>query len=252
MIMSLAVYEKTRQAIDDAYLRKDQGMLEKETQFVITALANDISETFSDSVRFIALRHIKLKEANSLLNESYRNNILQVLDTLIRKDLSEFSNLKFIFDKYFLESTQEGFIDYEYDSSELVSAEEAGHYLGVSKQTVYKYLEKGLEYKEINGKKRIPKAALKLWSDPSTAFELQWISQQNKIRKQTNEDKLGEISKIITRFELEYGGTFESLYGHLSSKEIDLLDEAVDVFDWEDCVKEKRRLLDLIREKRGL
>lgn len=253
MKMSLAVIQKTQESIDLAFQTQDAELLEKETQFLLYSLGGSISDTFSDSVRFVQLRETKLKSANSFMSESYKLFFHQVLELLNSQNqkMNEFRNVKFIFEKLFLETTDEGYIEYDYDMSALVSAEEAAEYLGVSRPTIYKYMDKGLEYITINNVKKIPRAALELWSDPSIAFELQWIHQQTKLRKQTLEEKLESIQKKITEYEIEYGGVFETLYGNLNDREIDELDEALDVSEWKEYIEQKNALFKELKAKRG-
>lgn len=253
MKMSLAVIQKTQQSIDLAFQTQDADLLEKETQFLLYLLGDSISDTFSESVRFVQLRKTRLKPAKHFMSENYKIFFYQVLDLLNGQSQkkNEFSDVKFVFEKLFLETTDEGYIEYDYDMSELVSAEEAAEFLGVSKPTIYKYMDKGLEYIIINNVKKIPRAALELWSDSSIAFELQWIHQQNKLRKQTIEEKLEFIQSKITEYEIEFGGEFELLYGNLNDREIDGLDEAVDVYEWKEYIEKKNALFKQLNIRRG-
>lgn len=253
MKMSVAVIKKTQQSIDLAFQTQDADLLEKETQFLLYSLGDSIPDTFSNSVRFVQLRKTKLKSAKNFMSESYKIFFHQVLDLLDRQSQikNEFRNVKFVFEKLFLETTVEGYIEYDYEMSELVSTEDAALFLGVSKPTVYKYMDKGLEYIVINNVKKVPRAALELWSDPSIAFELQWIHQQNKLRKQTIEEKLEFVQSKITEYEIEFEGEFEPLYGHLNDREIDGLDEAVDVFEWKEYIEQKNALFKQLKAKRG-
>ncbi|MFJ7890557.1 hypothetical protein ACIQYL_21070 [Lysinibacillus xylanilyticus] len=253
MKMSLAIIRKTQESFDLAFQTKDADLLEKEIRFLLFSLGDSIPETFSESVRFVKLRETKLKPGEKFMSETFKMFVHEALEVLDEENLrnNELSNVKLLFEKLFLETTDCGYIDYDYDIAELVSTEYAAEYLEVSKPTIYKYLGNGLEYKEINNVKKIPKAALKLWSDPATAFELQWIHQEKKRRTQTLEEKLETIQGRITEYEIEYGGEFELLYGNLDDKDIDGLDEAVDVFDWQEYIEQKNALLKQIQVKRG-
>ncbi len=42
----------------------------------------------------------------------------------------------------------------------------------------------------------------------------------------------------------KFGGTFHKLFGHLSDQEIDVMPEAVDIFDWKQLEKDKEQLLE--------
>lgn len=254
MKMTMAVYEKTKETINRAYTTADKVLLEKETQFLLDSFVTQIPDIFSNFVRFIGIREVKLKNAEMFLSQEHRENMNAVLEVLKAQNslISDFAKVKLSFDKWFLEATDEGYIDYVYDSSVLVSAERAAEILSVTKPTVYKYLEKGLEYKEINGVKRIPEVAIELWKDPEYAFELQWIHQENKIRKQTLESKFEEVQKRIIAFEIEHGDTFEGLFGDWTEERIDGLDNAIDIYDWKELIDQKSRILSQIKNKKAL
>lgn len=68
---------------------------------------------------------------------------------------------------------------------------------------------------------------------------MQWIQQQNKLRNQTIEEKLEFVQSEITEYEIGFDGELEPLYGHLTDREIDGLDDAVDVFDWKEHTEKK-------------
>lgn len=249
--MTIAVYKKTREAIDKAYSDKDKDLLEKETQFLLNSFVSQIPNVFSSIVRFVGIRDVELKSSDWFLTKEHQINMGAVLESL--KDpgnlISDFAKVKVSFDKWFLDATVEGYIDYEYDSSFLVSVEHAAEMLQVSRQTVYKYLERGMEFKEINGVKKIPIVAIQLWKDTEYAFELQWIYQKNKIRKQSIEDKFEELQKQINDFELKYGDTFDHLYGELSNRQIDESDNAIDICDWKELVDQKNNILKKIKRE---
>ncbi|PHD33044.1 helix-turn-helix domain-containing protein [Bacillus toyonensis] len=253
MKMSLAVYEQTKESIDHAFATKDERLLEKETQFLLSSFVSAIPDTFSESVRYVSLRKTKLKKSHDFFTDNHKTFMNQALEILNEQGIekSEFKKMKFLFDKWFLTTTDEGYIDYEYNTSELVSAEDAATILEVSKPTIYKYLERGLEYKEINGVKKIPRTVIELWKDPVTSFELQWMYQQKKLRNQTLEDKFEIVQQKINTFEKNFGDTFEVKYGNLTDKEIDALDKAADIFEWKDYVKQKKSLLKMIKAERG-
>lgn len=250
--MTIAVYEKTREAIDKAYSDKDKGLLEKETQFLLNSFVSQIPNVFSSIVLFVGIRDVKLKNSDWFLTKEHQTNMKAVLESLRNQGslITDFSKVKLSFDKWFLDATEEGYIDYEYDSSFLVSAERAAEMLEVSRPTIYKYLERGMEFKEINGVKKIPLVAIQLWKNPEYAFVLQWIYQKNKIRKQSIESKFEELQKQINDFELKYGDTFDHLYGKLTDKQIDEFDNAIAIYDWKELTEQKNNILDKI--KRGI
>lgn len=251
--MSIEVLERTKDTIDVAFKSKDPVLLEKEIQFLLYAFSDFISDMFSNSVRFISLRQMKIKPTNKLMTETNSVVLHEIIEILEQHsaDGPEFKTIKFSFDKLFSEVTEEGYIDYDYNVNELMSVEDASQYLGVSRPTVYKYLTKGLEFQEVNNVKKIPKVALDLWQNPSTAFDIQWMYQQNKKRWQTTEEKIAEVQHKITEFEMEFGGEFNSLYGDLNDRQIDQLDEAHDLYDWKDYLTQKSILIKQLKLERG-
>ena len=251
MYMSLAVLQKTHESIDRAFKTKDIDLMEKEAKFVLYSLSDFIPEYFSESVRYIKLRNTILKSPKHDMYEKYRTDLIQAID-LLEEDhtvTKDFSEIKMVLEKLFINLTTDGYIDYEYEKAELLSVEEAAEILSVSRPTIYRYLEKGLEFKEINNVKKIPRVALKLWKDPAKAFEMQWLFQQKQLRGQSLEKKIEKISRKIQALELEFAGDFNTLYGQMSEKEIDGLDEAFDVLEWRELLLEKNKLLRKLQEK---
>ncbi|WP_342525531.1 helix-turn-helix domain-containing protein [Chryseomicrobium sp. FSL W7-1435] len=251
--MSIQVLERTKDSIGEAFKQNDPVLLEKEIQFLLYAFSDFISDEFAESVRFISFRKMTIKSTDKLLAEANVEAFYEIIELLEQQKVHglEFKSSKFSFDKLFAEVTEDGYIDYDYELNELLSVEEASKYLGVSRPTIYKYLTKGLEFKELNNVKRIPKVALDLWKDSSIAFELQWIYQQNQKRWQTTEDKIAAVQKKITELEMEFGGEFKLLYGHLNDHELDQLDEATDLYDWKQYLNEKAALIKQLRIERG-
>lgn len=82
MIMTMAVYEKTQEAIDKAYSDNDKALLEKETQFLLDSFVSQIPNVFSSIVRFIGIRDVILKSSDCLLTKEHKTNMNAVLEVL--------------------------------------------------------------------------------------------------------------------------------------------------------------------------
>lgn len=244
--MSLAVLQKTHDSVDQAFKAKDNGMLEKEAKFLIMSLAEKLYQSFSHSVKFVKFNEMTFKKPTDDIYELYRSNLENAISAL-EKESMDLIETKMLLDKLFLNLTSDGYIEYEYESEELISVEEVAQELNVSRPTVYRYLEKGLEYKEVNGVKKIPKLSVNLWKNPAKAFELQFLYQENQLRMQSLEEKIAQISRKINYFECKYQGDFATLYADLSDEQIDTLDEAFDVSEWKYLIKEKRSLLEKLK-----
>lgn len=139
---------------------------------------------------------------------------------------------------------------YVYNESELVNISDAADYLGVSRTTIYKHIERGLETVGEKHNQKIPRFMLEAWKNPEVAFQMQWIAQLKRTREKTIEQRLDEINKQIAEFEKKFGGSFYILFSELNDKEIDALPEAVDLQDWRELEKEKQELLGRLRYER--
>lgn len=246
--MSYAMHKKTEAVVESAYKLNDEDLVIKETYGLLSTFTNLIPERFSNYVKFMNIRHAELKEPLEYLTNNHKTSMQDLLHAF-EKNL-DFGHTKLLYDKFFLESTVSGYVEYYYHLDELITVDAAAKRLGVSKPTVYKYLKNGLESQKVNGVTKIPKAVIDIWKDPETAFEVQWIFQQKKLRNQTSEEKYKEIQDKIQQFELEYGGTFHELYGDLTDVSIDELDEAIDVYDWKEYLEMHKEILRKIREEK--
>ncbi|MET1248999.1 helix-turn-helix domain-containing protein [Sporolactobacillus sp. STCC-11] len=245
MNMSTAVYEKSKESISIAFDRSDAELIEKEIVSIINLFATTIPNIFPDSVRFVGVREPVYKAMSSI---QIKKELITALDIL--NSCRNFSEVKLAFQKLFLQTTVEGYIDFDYQDSELLSVEDAASELNCSRQSIYNYIKKGMEYKKSNNVRKVAKSTIDLWKDPGTAFELQWMVQEDKKRRQGTREKYKAVQDEINIFELDYGDTFENLYGDLSNDEIDSLNEAVDVYDWHELIEEKKELLKHIKRSK--
>lgn len=113
----------------------------------------------------------------------------------------DFAELKLSFDSWFYEVTAGGFLVYDYKPDNLLSITDAAEALGVTRQMIYKYMERGLETVGAKGSQKIPKFIIEAWKNPSNAFKFQWIYQMKQERSLTPEQKLERIYKQIGEFE---------------------------------------------------
>ena len=154
---------------------------------------------------------------------------------------------KLFFDSWFYNVTNTGILQCFYNDQELVTITEAKDYLGVSRTTIYKYIERGLETVGEKNNQKIPRFLLEAWKNPQIAFQMQWISQVKKARTQKPEERLALVNKQIENFELEYGKPYYLLFGNMTDAEIDSHPEAVDIYDWRELEREKQELLSRLR-----
>lgn len=188
MEMSLAVYYKMQDLMNNALRVKDVTLLEIQTQFVLMNTILAIPVWFSQTVLFARVTGLKMKESPSFLfSETNVRMVRKLLDTLkdgMRAN-HDFAHFKLDFDLWFFEITASGRIDYVYDKTQIVSADHASRILQVSKPTIYNYINRGMEYVEVNGNKKIPLYVLQLWSESGLTLKLQQLAQQKKDRIQS-------------------------------------------------------------------
>jgi hypothetical protein len=73
------------------------------------------------------------------------------------------------------------------------------------------------------------------------AFQ-QALENFKKEQTLSTEERLQKVNDEIKVFEQRYNQSFETYYGMLSSREIDGLNEAVDIFDWKDLIDFRNEL----------
>lgn len=246
MRMSTEVLTLTERQINKAFEERNVHMLEKETIFVMNNLAFNLTDIYSDILQSIRPMRVRLRrEPEFMFREGYLSSLkrMLLLSEQIFREPVEFTELKINFDSWFYEVTSEGFLICDYRPDYLLSITEAAEELGVTRQMIYKYIDRGLETVGEKGSQKIPRSILEAWKNPTFAFQMQWIHQVKKSRSQSLEERLEFINKQIAEFEKEYRGTFHQLFGNLSDQDIDGMSEAVDISDWKELEKEKQNIL---------
>lgn len=223
------------------YITNFNTVNREQVKYVVLESANKLEAGYPQIVK-----HVKIKNLDTVKNQEELTNAIDNLKNFIKK-FESFEDGKIALEKIVLTATESGQIEWTYDENHLVSVEKAAELFGVSKPTVYKYTEKGLEFVEINNVKKIPISAIEAWQDPSKAFELQWLFQEKQLRNETLQQKYDRIQKEISEFEKDFGGEYQELYGDMTEKEIDELDEAIDVKDWKELIKLKKSILEKIK-----
>lgn len=248
--MSIELLTLTEKNIDYGYERQDRSVLEKEAIFLMNNYAMNLSEVYSNTIEFVKPVKVRLRtEPDFLFREDYISKLKKILnysEQIIHHQIG-FLDAKLFFDSWFYEVTKQGILLCNYTDSGLVNISEAAEYLGVSRPTLYKYIDRGLETVGEKNNKKIPRLILDAWKNPEFSFKMQWIYQLKRSRVQSVEERLNEVNKRIEEFEKEYGKGFYNLFGHLSAQEIDEHHESVDIYDWLELEKEKQELLLRIR-----
>lgn len=245
--MTTEILTKTEYQINKAFELSDIALLEKETIFVLNNFAINLSDAYSDVIRFVKPIKVKLRtDPKILFTEKYLSSLKQILSYSERvfTERMETAELKLAFDFWFYEVTSQGSLVCEYNPDVLVNISDAAEQLGVSRTMIYKYIDRGLEVVGEKGSQKIPRFILNAWKNPVYAVQMQWIHQMKRERNQTMEQKIDSINRHMEEFEMQYKGTFHHLFGHLSGKEIDEMAEAIDIQDWKELEENKQRLLE--------
>ncbi|WP_179865427.1 helix-turn-helix domain-containing protein [Bacillus sp. AFS017336] len=244
--MSTMTLKLTEEQLEQAIHEQDVVRYEKESLFLMNNLAVSMSEVYDDILRYVMPKKVKFNLGPDLIKKEESITLLKEMmeiSTKIHEEKMDFNNVKIKFDTWFYQITSEGILVFDYDLRELMTITQASKELGVSRQMVYKYIERGLEAVGEKGQQKIPKHAIEAWKNPVMAFQIQWNYQMKRIRTQTIDERIEMINELIYEYEEQFGDNFYKLFGSYTDEDIDRSSESVDIFDWKELEEEKRNLL---------
>jgi len=126
----------------------------------------------------------------------------------------------------------------------LLTPKEASEQLGVSKVTLNKYIQQGLECIDTTSHKKIPTYVIEIWRDSVYAIRLQMIAQEKKRRNQTPTERLHEINNELTELQIKYkSATYQEAFHAFDG---DSMDDPSDYYTWRDLEEEKKEIIDVI------
>lgn len=170
-----------------------------------------------------------IKEVYTALFEELKSSHSELLES--------FAKAKYYLDKLFYDLTEQGYITYLYDQSHLISSEEVRKQLGISRPTLSRYVERGLETTNAKSHKSYPSHVVFYWKDGKWVSRIQTLFQLFKLRNRTQKD-------VIKELELE-DKKYRKLYGNKPFSEVfldvvnpDDLKEPEDYYNWKDIVEE--------------
>ncbi|MEC1717871.1 HTH domain-containing protein [Schinkia azotoformans] len=164
------------------------------------------------------------------------NNGLESMDVSVEN----FAQVKYALDKFFYDITVKGTLIYTYQKSYLISSSELGKRLNISRATIHRYKELGLESVDSVGHNSYPRHNEFYWKDGVWSSRIQALFQGFKIRNQTKKELIVEIEHELNLYKKEYGGTFEEVFGNITDPY--QLDEPDDYFDWKELSEDLKRL----------
>lgn len=185
--MDLDILRLTENIITQAFEEQNALLLQKEKTFLLYSYAMVMAETYPQ-IEYIKPTNVQLRvDPDFMYEENYVLSLKKML-TYIERILQQQLDLieaKLLFDSWFYGSTDAGSLQYVYHESELVNISEAADYLSVSRTTIYKNIDRGLETVGEKYNQKIPRFMLGAWKKPEVAFQLQWVAQLKRAREQT-------------------------------------------------------------------
>jgi hypothetical protein len=170
-------------------------------------------------------------------------NVIDALNNGIEStgvSIENFAQVKYALDKFFYEITVKGILIYTYQKSYLISSSELGKSLNISRATIHRYKELGLESVEGVGHNSYPKHNEFYWKDGVWSSRIQALFHGFKIRNQSKEELILEIEHELNLYKKKYGGTFEEVFGNVTDPY--QLDEPDNYFDWKELSEDFKRL----------
>lgn len=157
--------------------------------------------------------------------------------------------MKYFLDKFFYDITVQGILIYTYKKSYLISSSELGKSLNISRATIHRYKELGMEFIDDVGHNSYPKHNKFYWKGGVWASRIQTLYQSFKLRNQSTNELIAEIERQLDLYQKQYGGTFHEVFGNVTDPY--QLDEPDDYFDWKELSEDLKKLYGVPAEKRG-
>lgn len=144
MRLNAEVLSLTDSQIGKAFEDRNVYLLEKETIFVMQNIAFNIAEAYPGILQSVKPTLVQIrKEPDFIFTEKYLSSLrsLLLLSETMFQERMDLTELKLSFDSWFYEVTAGGFLVYDYRPVHLLSVTQAAKALGVTRQTIYKYME---------------------------------------------------------------------------------------------------------------
>jgi hypothetical protein len=220
-------------------------LLEKANNSEIDIISLFSMYTFATQIKYKSYILAVSPSDNTIFKE--RNQIEEELIETLNEGLREkdtsiknFASVKYCLDKLFYDITEKGVLNYTYNKTYLISSSQLGAKLNISRATIHRYKELGMESVENVGHHSYPLHNLVYWSDGIWAARIQALYQSFKSRNQSKAELIAEIEKELVLYKKKYGGTFEEVYKDVTDPY--QLDEPDDYFDWRDLLEDLKKI----------
>lgn len=244
--MSQVIYEITEKNIEVAYHEHNEHVIEKETDYILGKIVTIMLGIFSDKLKGITFdkNGIQFNTAY-LLSDKHRKNLLKWIKRIVAIEIPpsdlDFGKLKIDLENWYYQLGGEG-IHFEYKEDYLLTPKEASEQLGISRVTLNKYIQQGLECVDTTSHRKIPKYSIDLWKDPVYSIRLQMIAQEKKRLNQSPAERLQEISAELMELVVKYkSAIYQDAFHEYDG---DSMDDPTDYYTWRDLEEEKMEIIE--------
>lgn len=234
--------------IDKAFEQKDSSLIEEQTYYLLLDTFHNIMQKFSDEIVAIKATDLGINEFSKKYIVSDRHHKKMLYWERLNKltfdcDGSDLGCIKIDLDEWYYELGLK-YLTFIYQDDYLMNVKDTCERLNISRPTLYKYIEAGLEIVDTNSQKKIPKFVLNIWNNRTYFYKMQQNFQLKKLRDQSYEDQYKELMSEITEYELKYKGSYNEVFKNgIKSHE----DAEEDQIKWLDLLEEKEEILNLIK-----
>ncbi|MEK5400463.1 DNA-binding protein [Paenibacillus sp. FSL K6-2859] len=245
--MSKALFDLTQQQINMGYEERNEGIIEKETEFLFNMIYKTFLVAFSDKVIGIKMdMQVLSLSQNYLFSDEHKGNLMKWLNRFSQmehpaSDL-DFGKLKIDFEIWYTQLGGQN-IEFVFSSNYLLTTSQAAKALNISQVTVQKYIKQGLDCVNTEKHRKIPKYAIELLKDPIYGLRMQILAQEKKKGTKSKEERAKEIALELMELQLKYKAkTIKEAFADYDGDE---MDDPTDYHRWLDLDEELAEIMKL-------
>lgn len=155
--------------------------------------------------------------------------------------IDAFAISKYCLENIFLQLTERGYLEFTYSPQALLTSKMLQGKLEVSRSTIARYVEAGMEIVPGHGHRVYPEHNVFYWNNSEWSTRIQRLYQTFKVRNRTKNDLINELKEEIKKYENKYNNKpFSIVFGHVTDPYE--LDEPDDYYEWKDLIEELEEL----------
>lgn len=170
----------------------------------------------------------------------WTNSLNEIMKISNAPFVETIAKAKYYLEKIFFMHTKRGVLEYVHHEEALLTSKELQQNLNVSRATISRYVDNGMEMVPGVGHRCYPLHNVFFWSNGVWAIKIQALYQSFKTRNRTKEEVIEELQTEVEHFKTKYRGNFEDIFGPV--KDPYKLDEPDDYFEWKEALEELRKL----------